>query len=116
VSHFLELLIDVHAWSFTTLRLPEAIQRFLSVSGLVVGEVALVEQSRPELVWLVDVIFSIGGGAVLSESYRTFALSHHLLIDDRLIFLFKLGMLEASVQVFGANGVHRTYSLPAAME
>jgi hypothetical protein len=31
------------AWSFTTLCLPEAIQRVLSTPGLFVGEVALVE-------------------------------------------------------------------------
>jgi hypothetical protein len=49
-SHFLELLIVVQAWSFTTLRLPEAIWRVLSAPGLTVGEVSLAEQSRPELI------------------------------------------------------------------
>jgi CRISPR-associated Cas5-like protein len=37
-------------------------------------------------------------------------------ISDHLIFCFKLGALEASVRVFTANGVRRTYPLPAAME
>jgi hypothetical protein len=66
-SHFLELLVDVHAWIFTILRLLEAIRRVLSALGLAVGKVELVEQSRPELVWLVDIIFGISGGVVLSE-------------------------------------------------
>jgi hypothetical protein len=115
-SHFLELLINVHAWSFTILRLPEAIRRALSTLGLVVGEVALVEQSRRELLWPVDVIFGTGGSVVLSGCWRAFTLDHHLLFDDRLIFRFKLGTLEASVWVFDANGVCRTYLLPAMME
>jgi hypothetical protein len=59
----LEFLIDVSAWSFITLRLPEAIWRVLSTTGLAVGELVLVEQSRPCLVWLVDVILGVGGGA-----------------------------------------------------
>jgi hypothetical protein len=49
-SHFLELLVVVEAWSFTTLRLPDVVRRALSAPGLSVGEVALVEQSRPELI------------------------------------------------------------------
>jgi hypothetical protein len=49
-SHFLGLLLIIQDWSFTTLRLPEAIQRVLSAPGLSVGEVVLVEQSRPELI------------------------------------------------------------------
>jgi hypothetical protein len=65
-SHILELLIVVQDWSFTTLRLPEAIWRVLSAPGLSVGEVTLVEQSRPELIWPVDVILGVGGSAVLS--------------------------------------------------
>jgi hypothetical protein len=115
-SHFLELLIIVQSWSFTTLRLPEAIRRVLSVPGLAVGEVVLVEQSRLELVWPMDVILGTGGNAVLSGRWRAFALSHHLLIGDHLVFRFKLGALEASVRVFDANGIHCTYPLPAAME
>jgi hypothetical protein len=57
---------------------------------------------------MVDIIFSTGGGAVLSGHWRAFALSHRLLVGDRLGFCFKLGMLEASVQVFGANGAGHT--------
>jgi hypothetical protein len=44
-SHFLELLIVVQDWSFTTLRLPEAIRRVLSASGLSVGEVTHTSQT-----------------------------------------------------------------------
>jgi hypothetical protein len=112
----LELLIDVQAWSFTTLRLPKAIRRVLSARGLAVGEVVLVEQSRPELVWPVDVILGTGGSAVLSWHWWAFALSHHLLVGDRLVFHFKLGVLEALVRVFDANSVCRTYPLPTVME
>jgi hypothetical protein len=36
-SHFLELLIDINALSFTALCLPEAITRVLSALGLMVG-------------------------------------------------------------------------------
>jgi hypothetical protein len=46
----LELLIIVQDWSFTTLRLPEAIRRVISAPRLSVGEVVLVEQSRLELI------------------------------------------------------------------
>jgi hypothetical protein len=42
-SHFLELLVIVQDWSFTTLWLPEAIRRAISAPGLSVGEVVLVE-------------------------------------------------------------------------
>jgi hypothetical protein len=93
VSHFLELLVNVHAWSLTTLRLPEAIRSVLSTPGPAVGEVALVEQSRLELVWSVDIIFRTGGGAILSGRWMAFALSYRLLIGDCLLFRFKLGML-----------------------
>jgi hypothetical protein len=66
-SHFLEFLIDIGAWSFNTLRLPKAIWRVLSTPGLTVGKVALVEQSRPALVWPVDVVLGVGGGAIFSR-------------------------------------------------
>jgi hypothetical protein len=115
-SHFLELLVVVQAWSFTALRLPEAIRRVLSTPGLTVGEVTLMEQSRPELIWPVDVILSTGDNIVLSGRWRAFALSHHLLVGDRLVFRFKLGALEATVRVFDTDNVRRTYPLPAAME
>jgi hypothetical protein len=78
--------------------------------------IVLVEQSRPELVWPVDIILGIGRSAVLFGRWRAFALSHHLLVGDRLIFYFKLGVLEPSVRVFDANAVCRTYPLLAAME
>jgi hypothetical protein len=64
-SHFLELLVVVQDWNFTTLCLPMEIRRVLSAPGLSVGEVTLVEQSRPELIWPVDVILGVGGSAVL---------------------------------------------------
>jgi hypothetical protein len=115
-SHILELLVVVQDWSFTTLRLPEVIRRVLSDPGLSVGEVTLVEQSRPELIWPVDVILGVGGSAVLSGHSRAFVLGHHLHVSDRLVFRFRLGALEASVRVFDANGIRRTYPLPAAME
>jgi hypothetical protein len=101
-------LVVVQACSFTTLCLPEAIQRVLSALGLSVGKVMLVEQSRPELTWPVDVI--------LSGRWRAFALSHHLLVGDHLVFRFKLGALEAMVRVVDADSVRRTYPLPVVME
>jgi hypothetical protein len=78
------------------------------------GEVALVEQSRPELLWPVDILLGAGGNAVLSGRWRAFALGHRLCIGDHLVFRFKLGMLEASVRIFAAAGVCRTYPQPTA--
>jgi hypothetical protein len=49
-SQFLELLVIVEYWSFTTLRLPDVVRRVISALGLSVGEVVLLEQSRPELI------------------------------------------------------------------
>jgi hypothetical protein len=66
------------------------------------GEVALVEQSRPELLWPVDIILGVGGNAIFSGRWRTFALGHRLRVGDHLVFRFKLGMLEASVRIFAA--------------
>jgi hypothetical protein len=82
--------------------------------GASFGEVALVEQSRPELLWPMDIILGAGGNAVLSERWRAFALGHRLHVGDHLVFHFKLGTLEASVRIFAAAGVHRTYPQPAA--
>jgi hypothetical protein len=65
-SQFLELLIVVEAWSFISLWLPNAIRRAIYAPSLSVGEVALVEQSRLELIWPVDIILGAGGNAVLS--------------------------------------------------
>jgi hypothetical protein len=90
-SHFLELLVVVEYWSFTTLRLPDVVQRVISVLGLSVGEVVLVEQSMPELIWPVDIILSAGGNVVLSGCWTAFALGHRLCVGNRLIIHFKLG-------------------------
>jgi hypothetical protein len=113
-SQFLELLIIIEAWSFITLRLPDAVRRAIYAPGFSVGEVVLVEQSRPELIWLVDIILGAGGNAVLSGRWRAFALGHRLRIGDHLVFRFKLGMLEASVRIFTATSVHRTFPQPTA--
>jgi hypothetical protein len=48
-SHFLELLVNVDAWSFISLWLPDAVRRVIYAPGASSGEVVLVEQSRPEL-------------------------------------------------------------------
>jgi hypothetical protein len=55
----------------------------------------------------------VGGNAVLSGHWRAFALSHCLRVGDRLVFRFKLGTLEASVRIFTATGIRRTYPQPA---
>jgi uncharacterized membrane protein YedE/YeeE len=94
--------------------LPDAIQRAIYAPGLSVGEVVLVEQSRLELTWPVDIILGAGGNAVLSGRWRAFALGHRLRVGDRLVFRVKLGMLEASVQIFAATGVRRTFPQPTA--
>jgi hypothetical protein len=113
-SHFLELLVVVQDGSFITLRLPDAIRRVLSAPGFGVGEVVLVEQSRPELIWPMDVI--LGVNAIFSGRWRAFSLGHHLHLGDRLVIRFRLGALEASVRIFKANGIRRTYPLPAVMD
>jgi hypothetical protein len=73
-----------------------------------------VEQSRLELLWPVDIILGAGGTAALSGHWRAFALGHRLRVGDHIVFRFKLGMLEASVQIFAATGVRRTFPQPAA--
>jgi hypothetical protein len=113
-SHFLELLIAVDAWSFVSLWLPDAVRRVICAPGASSGEVALVEQSRPELLWPVNIILGAGGNAVLSGRWRAFALGHRLRVGDHLVFCFQLGTLEASVRIFAAAGVRRTYPQPAA--
>jgi hypothetical protein len=70
-SHFLEILVIIQDWSFTPLRLPDALQRAIFAPGLSVGEVVLVEQSMPELIWRVDIILGVGGNAVLSGRPRS---------------------------------------------
>jgi hypothetical protein len=62
----LELLVVVEAWSFISLWLPDAVRRVIYAPGLSTREVVLVEQSRPELLWPVDIILGVGGNAVLS--------------------------------------------------
>jgi hypothetical protein len=42
-SRFLELLVVIEAWSFITLRLPDAVRRAIYAPGFSVGEVVLVE-------------------------------------------------------------------------
>jgi hypothetical protein len=113
-SRFLELLVVINLWSFDSLRLPDAIQRVIYAPGTSSGEVALSEQSRPDLFWPVDIILGASGNAVLSGRWRAFVLGHHLRVDDHLVFRFKLGMLEASVRIFVAAGVRRTYPQPMA--
>jgi hypothetical protein len=113
-SHFLELLVVIDAWSFISLRLPDAVRRVFYAPGASSGEVVLAEQSRLELLWHVDIILRAGGNAVHSGRWRAFALGHHLRVGDHLVFRFKLGMLEASVRIFAAAGVRRTYPQPMA--
>jgi hypothetical protein len=113
-SRFLELLVVVNAWSFVSLRLPNAVRRVIYAPGASSGEVALVEQSRPELLWPVDIILGAGCNTVLFGRWRAFALGHRLRVGDHLVFRFKLGTLESSVRIFTAAGVCRTYPQPAA--
>jgi hypothetical protein len=113
-SRFLELLVVVDAQGFSSLRLPDAIRRAIHAHGPAAGEIALGKQSRPDLFWPVDILFGANGNTVLSGRWRPFALGCHLRIGDRLVFCFKLGTLEATVQIFTADGVRRTYpQLPA---
>jgi hypothetical protein len=113
-SRFLELLIIIEAWSLISLRLPDAVQRVIYAPGSSSGEVVLVEQSRPELLWPVDIILGADGTAALSGRWRAFALGHRLCVGDHVVFRFKLGTLEASVRIFAATGVRRTFPQPAA--
>jgi hypothetical protein len=113
-SRFLELLIVVDVWSFDSLRLPDVVWRVIYAPGASSGEVVLAEQSRPDLLWPVDIILRASVNAVLSGRWRAFALGHRLRIGDHLIFRFKLGTLEASVRIFAAAGVRRTYPQTAA--
>jgi hypothetical protein len=113
-SRFLELLVVVDAWSFNSLRLPDAVRRVVYAPGVAAGEIALGEQSRPDLFWPVDILLGAGGNAILSGRWRAFALGHRLRVGDHLVFRFKLGALEASVRIFTAGGVCRTYPQPAA--
>jgi hypothetical protein len=113
-SRFLELLVVVDTPGFSSLRLPNAVRRVIYTPGAAAGEIALGEQSRPDLLWPVDILLGVGGNAVLSGHWRAFALGHRLRVGDHLIFRFKLGTLEASVRIFTAGGVRRTYPQPTA--
>jgi hypothetical protein len=62
----------------------------------------------------VDILLGDGDNAVLAGRWRAFALDHRLRIGDHLVFRFKLGTLEATVRIFTAGGVRRTYPQPAA--
>jgi hypothetical protein len=107
-SRFLELLVIVDAPGFNSLRLPDAVRRVIYAPGTAAGEIALGEQSRPDLFWPVDILLGDGGNAVLSGRWRAFALGHRLRVGDHLVFRFKLGTLEATVRIFTAGGVRRT--------
>jgi hypothetical protein len=72
-----------------------------------------VEQSRPELLWPVDIILGAGGNSIFFGCWRAFALGHRLYVGDHLVFRFKLGMLEASVRIFASASVRCTYPQPA---
>jgi hypothetical protein len=113
-SRFLELLIIVDAPSFNSLLLPDAIRRAIHAHGPAAGEIALGEQSRPDLFWPIDILFEANGNVVLSGRWRPFALGYRLRVGDRLVFRFKLGTLEATVRIFTADGVCRTYPQLAA--
>jgi hypothetical protein len=104
-SRFLELLVVVDAPGFSSLRLHDAVRRVVYAPGTAAGEIALGEQSRPDLFWHVDILLGVGGNAVLSGRWRAFALGHRLRVGDHLVFRFKLGTLEASVRIFTAGGV-----------
>jgi hypothetical protein len=112
-SRFLEILVVVDSPGFNSLRLPDAVRRVVYAPGAAAGEIALGEQSRLDLLWPVDILLGVGGNAVLSGRWRAFALGHRLRVSDHLVFRFKLGTLEATVRIFTAGGIRRTYPQPA---
>jgi hypothetical protein len=112
-SHFLELLVVFDVLSFDSLWLPNAVRRVIYAPGASSGEVAPVQQSRPDLLWPVDILLRTDGNAILFGHWRAFTLSHRLRVGDHLVFCFKLGTLEASVWIFAAAGIRRTYPQPA---
>jgi hypothetical protein len=65
-SRFLELLVVVDAPGFNSLRLPNAVRRVIYALGAAAGEIALGEQSRPDLFWPVEILLGDGGNAILS--------------------------------------------------
>jgi hypothetical protein len=48
-SRFLELLVVIDVWSFNSLRLPDVVRRVVYAPGAASGEIALGEQSMPDL-------------------------------------------------------------------
>jgi hypothetical protein len=68
-SRFLELLVVVDAPGFNSLRLPDAVRRVIHAHGPAAGEIALGEQSRPDLFWPVDIFFGAGGDAALTRRW-----------------------------------------------
>jgi hypothetical protein len=111
-SRFLELLVVVNASGFNSLWLLDAIWRMVHAHSPATGELAPGEQSRPDLFWPMDILIGVGGNAVLSSHWRPFTHGHHLCVGNHLIFCFKLGTLEAMVQIFTAGDVCRTYPPP----
>jgi hypothetical protein len=91
-SHFLEFLVVFDVLSFDSLRLPNAVRRVIYAPGASSGEVTLVEQSKPDRLWPVDILLGADGNAVLTGRWRAFALGHRLHVGDHLVFRFKLGM------------------------
>jgi hypothetical protein len=63
----LDLLVVFDILSFDSLWLPNTVQRVIYTLGASSGEVSLVEQSRPDLLWPVDILLGADGNAVLSE-------------------------------------------------
>jgi hypothetical protein len=113
-SHFLELLVVFDVLIFDSLRLPNVVRRVIYAPGASSGEVTLVEQSRPDLLWPVDILLGADSNGVLSGRWRAFALGHRLRVGDHLVFRFKLGTLEASMRIFAAADDRRTYLQPVA--
>jgi hypothetical protein len=66
-SCFLELLIVINAPGFSSLWLPDVVQRVVYAPGAAAREIALGDQSRPDLFWPVDILLGAGDHAVLSD-------------------------------------------------
>jgi hypothetical protein len=66
-SHFLELLLVVDAPGFSSLWLPDTVRRVVYTPGTAAGEIALGEQSRPDLFGPMDIFLGVGGNAILSD-------------------------------------------------
>jgi hypothetical protein len=66
-SRFLGLLVIIDAPGFISLRLPDAIRRVVYAPGVATGEIALGEQSRPDLLWPMDILLGAGGNAARSR-------------------------------------------------